>query len=235
VLFQNKDIVSKKNPSRQDAETFNICLSIQEYENRIYTLYRIGPIERMIIVFDDNFKELLRWSVSKCSSVSQLAVCLSKIYVSNPDCHEISVYSLSGTNLKSVSLPTFNRPRHLCVYPPHCIIVASPSDKRISKLDCREDSIVWSTTAVLKPTAIGSCMKKQEVWVKSFSSRFIFILDAETGKSIYFFILYNLIGTYQLNLFNSPYLLWQRKVLQLPKQNVLLSNFMTELVLWAPI
>jgi len=189
VLFQNKDIVSNQNPGRQDAETGNICLSIQEYENRIYTLCRIGPIERMIIIFDDNFKELTRWPVSKCSAVSQLAVCLFKIYVSDPDCHGISVYSLSGTNLKSVSLPTFNRPRHLCVYPPHCIIVASPFDNRISKLDCREDSIVWSTTAILSPTAICSRVEKQEVWVKSFSSRFIFILDAETGKSIYFFIL----------------------------------------------
>jgi len=169
------------------ADSGNI-VSIQYYNNHIYTLCADKSLgsKRQVIVFDSEYSEVRRWPVPDYWLISQLAVCSNKVYVSNPDNKQLCVYSAtSGTLLPPVSNPLFVRPAHLNICPPHSVLISDCIANRVHRLDCRYDTITWTSTEVNNPRSIALNHTSEEVWLYSKATKSLFILNSDTGNIIH--------------------------------------------------
>jgi len=169
----------------QHEQTTSACLSAQKYNNKVYALFRFGSGKREVIVYGSKYQEMRRWSVSDSKSVGHLAVSNKNVYVTNPDHDSLSVFSIYGPPETTIQHQTFQKPKFMCLCPPDSIVVTSQSSDIVSKIDCKENKVVWSSD-VTKPMAVCFYEANKELWVKSYSSECIFIFDSETGKSIHF-------------------------------------------------
>jgi len=162
--------------------------SIQYYNNHIYTLCADKSLgsKRQVIVFDTKYKEVRRWSVPDYWLISQLAVCSNKVYVSDPDNKQLCVYSAtSGKLLPPVSNPLFVRPANLNISPPHSVLISDRLANKVHRLDCRYDTIAWTSPVVKDPRGIALDQTRGEVWLYSKAIKSLFILNSDTGNIIH--------------------------------------------------
>jgi len=162
-------------------------MSVQYYNNQIYTLCKeIGSgTKRQVIVFDSEYREVRRWSVPDYKFLSQLAVCNNKVYVSDTDNKQLCVYSAtSGTLLSILSNPLFVSPNYLNICPPHSLLISDYHANRVHRLNCRSDTITWTSAVVKNPRGIALDHIGREVWVYSKATKSLFILYSDTGNTM---------------------------------------------------
>jgi len=161
-------------------------VSIQCYNNQIYTLCieKGSGTKRQVIVFDSEYSEVRRWSVPDYKFISQLVVCNNKVYVSDTGNKQLCVYSAtSGKLLSTLSNPLFVSPLHLNVCPPHSLLISDYDANRVHRLDCRSDTITWTSAVVKNPRGIALDHTRREVWVYSKDTKSLFILNSDTGNT----------------------------------------------------
>ncbi|KAF6034985.1 hypothetical protein EB796_006707 [Bugula neritina] len=171
-----------KSVSTADSGNIN---SIQYYNNQIYTLCKeVGSgTKRLVIVFDSKYSEVRRWSVPDYKFISQLAVCNNKVYVSDTDNKQLCVYSAtSGTLLSILSNPLFVSPNYLNICPPHSLLISDYHANRVHRLNCRSDTITWTSAVVKNPRGIALDHTRREVLVCSRATKSLFILNSDTGE-----------------------------------------------------
>jgi len=165
-----------------------VITSTQYYTNQIYTLCneKGSGTKRQVIVFDSEYSEVKRWSVPDFKFISQLAVCNKKVYVSDPNNKQLCVYSAtSGTLLSTLSNTLFACPLHLNICPPHSVLISDYLADRVHRLDCRSDTITWTSVVVKNPRGIALAHTGREVWVWSRATNSLFILNSDTGNTYY--------------------------------------------------
>jgi len=161
--------------------------SIQHYNNQIYTLCKEkgSGTKRQVIIFDSEYNEKKRWSVPDYKFISQLAVCNNKVYVSDPDNKYLCVYSAtSGTLLSALSNPLLVSLNYLNICPPHSLLISDCLANRVHRLDCRSDSMTWTSDVVKYPGGIALDHTGREVWVYSRATKSLFILNSDTGNTL---------------------------------------------------
>jgi len=162
-------------------------ISIRCYNNQIYTLCIEKPpsTKRQVIVFDSEYREVKRWSVPDFKHISQLAACNNKVYVSDSDNKQLCVYSAtSGTLLSTLSNPLFVSPDYLNICPPHSVLISDYHANRVHRLDCRSDTITWTSAVVKDLRGIALDHTGREVWVYSTATKSVFILNPDTGNTL---------------------------------------------------
>lgn len=159
--------------------------SIQRYEGLVYALCksRNPQTTRQVIVFNADYTELRRWPVPDSSHITHLAAVNNKVYVANPSCSELCVYSVeTGEQISSINRSYFIKPAHLSVCPPNSILISDSFANHVCRVDCRNERILWTTNLVERPTGICFEPVNNEVWVWSQGTNSIFVLDSFTGK-----------------------------------------------------
>jgi len=172
-------------------EGAGVAWFLQRYENRIYTLCDVN-YQLQVVVFDANtYAEVDRWPVPEVVIFfARLAVCDEKVYIADQIHKQLCVFSTDGkhlTNIKQftytyITHSSFIKPFALSVCPPHSIIICDYLANRVHKLDTRTHNIIWSSTAVKRPSAVCCDHTRGEVWVWSHYT--MFILDSETGMLV---------------------------------------------------
>jgi len=159
-----------------------IVWSIQKYENCTYTLCDVN-YQLQVLVFDANtYVEVNRWSVpGLLAYLTRLAVCDEKVYITDYEHKHIAVFSTDGEHLTNITHSSFIMPSALSVCPPHSIIICDLSANRVHKLDTATHDIIWSSTAVKRPSTVYCDHTRGEVWVWSINTDSLSILDFETG------------------------------------------------------
>ena len=158
--------------------------SIQWYKNCIYTLCitpKIGS-KRKVMVYDGmSYNELRRWSVPNYEFISQLAVTNDKVYVADPEHHQLCVYSLTGETSDPISHAVFSRPNYLAISHPEGITVSDCHGNKV--LSLRNDGTMrWTSSKVADPRGVCSDASNN-VWTWSRSSKVLFLLSHQSGGS----------------------------------------------------
>jgi len=169
-------------------------LSLQSHDNHIYTLCAEDSVRasRKVIIFDGEGREMKTWSVPDYEYVSSLTVSNNKVYVSDPDSKRVCVYSMLGTQIGYISNASFHTPLHLNICPPHSLLISDCKANRVHRLDCRSDTITWTSAVVKKPRGIAVDHTGIEVWVWSDTIKAIVILDSDTGNNLHYERLYRI-------------------------------------------
>ena len=158
-------------------------VSIQWYKGHIYTLcLKSQRSKRKVIVYDGrSYNEMMSWSVPNYGHISQLAVTNDKVYVADPEHHQICVYSLTGETAHLISHAIFSSPEHLAISHSAGIIV---SDRKANKVHSLNDdgTIRWTSSKVAGPRGV-CCDASDGDWIWSHGSRVLFLLSHQSGGS----------------------------------------------------
>ncbi|XP_067944258.1 uncharacterized protein [Watersipora subatra] len=157
-------------------------ISIQWYKGCIYTLC-LEPkpgSKRKVIVYDgSNYNELRRWSVPNYKFISKLAVTNDKVYVADPEHHQLCVYSLTGETADPIFHAIFSSPIYLAISHPEGIIVSDWKANKVHSLR-NDGTIRWTSGKVADSTGV-CCDASKNVWTWSRSSKVLFLLSHQSG------------------------------------------------------
>ncbi|XP_067944935.1 uncharacterized protein [Watersipora subatra] len=158
-------------------------ISIQWYKGCIYTLCLEPPptgSKRVVVVYDESsYTELRRWFVPNYEFISHFAVTNDKVYVADPDHHQLCVYSLIGETADHIAHAVFSSPNHLTISHPEGIIVTYYRVNNVHSLR-NDGTIRWTSSEVANARGV-CCDASKDVWIWSKSSGFLFLLSHMSG------------------------------------------------------
>jgi len=158
-------------------------VSIQQYKDYVFTLLvRDHDFKHEIRIFDSQYRTLAKWFFPHTARVCSMALSCDKVYLAIEGSDKLLVHKFVNNRIQQgYILSKFSTPSHLKAAPPHHIVICDTEADSVCLLDCRTDTIVWSSTFINGP--VCSCVDSTgDVWIVSRTADCFRILDKATGE-----------------------------------------------------
>jgi len=158
-------------------------VSIQQYKDFVFTLLvRNHDSKHEIRIYGSEYQKSAKWFFPHTARVCSMALSCDKVYLAVNGSEILLVHKFVNNRIqKGYILSKFSTPSHLKAAPPNHIVICDTEASSVCLLDCRTDTIVWSSTSIYGP--VCSCVDSTgDVWIVSKTADFFRILDRATGE-----------------------------------------------------
>ena len=155
--------------------------SIRVYKDRLYILVSGSPFVLHVYDLVGNF--VTKWNHNDNSSNwVGIAVVADQVVIPNRSSKCLTVYSLSGSVIKTISWSQFGAGTHafLCSFNNESIIASDLESNQVSRVNITTGAVMWTCSDVIGPEGVTSYGQKH-VLVATCKKSTIKILDAQTG------------------------------------------------------